>query len=70
MEAAVVLGRGARASATSPPPPSSGSRDANRFMARLALGPQAVLRVATTPRRARQAHRPAARAVHRAAAGS
>ena len=28
---------------------SSGSRDANRFMARLALGPQAVLRVAATP---------------------
>ena len=27
---------------------ASGSRDANRFMARLALGPQAVLRVATT----------------------
>jgi GNAT superfamily N-acetyltransferase len=28
---------------------SSGSREANRFMARLALGPQAVLRVAPTP---------------------
>ena len=28
---------------------TSGSRDANRFMARLALGPQAVLRVAATP---------------------
>ena len=28
---------------------SSGSRDANRFMARLALGPWAVLRVASTP---------------------
>ena len=28
---------------------ASGSRDANRFMARLALGPQAVLRVAATP---------------------
>ncbi len=28
---------------------SSGSRDANRFMARLALGPRAVLRVAATP---------------------
>ena len=27
---------------------ASGSRDANRFMARLSLGPQAVLRVATT----------------------
>jgi predicted N-acetyltransferase YhbS len=27
---------------------ASGSRDANRFMARLALGPQAVLRVAAT----------------------
>ncbi|WP_164519541.1 GNAT family N-acetyltransferase [Nocardioides ferulae] len=27
---------------------SSGSRDANRFMARLGLGPQAVLRIATT----------------------
>lgn len=27
---------------------TSGSRDANRFMARLALGPQAVLRVAST----------------------
>lgn len=27
---------------------ASGSRDANRFMARLGLGPQAVLRVATT----------------------
>jgi GNAT superfamily N-acetyltransferase len=26
----------------------SGSRDANRFMARIALGPYAVLRVATT----------------------
>ena len=26
----------------------AGSREANRFMARLALGPQAVLRVATT----------------------
>ena len=28
---------------------ASGSREANRFMARLALGPQAVLRVAPTP---------------------
>jgi ribosomal protein S18 acetylase RimI-like enzyme len=28
---------------------ASGSRDANRFMARLALGPWAVLRVASTP---------------------
>jgi GNAT superfamily N-acetyltransferase len=28
---------------------SSGSREANRFMARLALGPQAVLRMAPTP---------------------
>jgi GNAT superfamily N-acetyltransferase len=28
---------------------TSGSREANRFMARLALGPQAVLRVAPTP---------------------
>ena len=28
---------------------ASGSRDANRFMARLALGPQAVLRVAADP---------------------
>jgi ribosomal protein S18 acetylase RimI-like enzyme len=28
---------------------ASGSRDANRFMARLALGPRAVLRVAATP---------------------
>jgi predicted N-acetyltransferase YhbS len=28
---------------------ASGSRDANRFMARLALGPQAVFRVAATP---------------------
>jgi GNAT superfamily N-acetyltransferase len=28
---------------------SSGSREANRFMARLALGPQAVLRIAPTP---------------------
>jgi ribosomal protein S18 acetylase RimI-like enzyme len=28
---------------------SSGARDSNRFMARLALGPQAVLRVASTP---------------------
>jgi GNAT superfamily N-acetyltransferase len=28
---------------------SSGSRDANRFMARLALGPWATLRVASTP---------------------
>ena len=27
---------------------ASGSRDANRFMARLSLGPQAVLRVAST----------------------
>jgi hypothetical protein len=27
---------------------ASGSRDANRFMARLSLGPQAVLRIATT----------------------
>ena len=27
---------------------ASGSRDANRFMARLALGPQAVLRIAST----------------------
>jgi hypothetical protein len=28
---------------------ASGSREANRFMARLALGPQAVLRMAPTP---------------------
>jgi GNAT superfamily N-acetyltransferase len=28
---------------------ASGSREANRFMARLALGPQAVLRMASTP---------------------
>ncbi|NYD41529.1 GNAT family N-acetyltransferase [Nocardioides panaciterrulae] len=28
---------------------AAGSRDANRFMARLSLGPQAVLRVAATP---------------------
>ena len=28
---------------------ASGSRDSNRFMARLALGPRAVLRVASTP---------------------
>lgn len=46
---------------------SSGSRDANRFMARLALGPRAVLRVASTPMiRARlTAQHPAA---HRAGA--
>ncbi len=44
---------------------SSGSREANRFMARLALGPQAVLRVAPTPVvRAKLAMRhPAARQV-------
>jgi GNAT superfamily N-acetyltransferase len=38
------LGIGHVATAT-----SSGSREANRFMARLALGPQAVLRMAPTP---------------------
>jgi GNAT superfamily N-acetyltransferase len=47
MECAVTwaeeLGVGHVATAT-----SSGSREANRFMARLALGPQAVLRVAPT----------------------
>ena len=45
---------------------ASGSRDANRFMARLALGPRAVLRVASTPmvRAKLTAQRPA---VHRAA---
>jgi GNAT superfamily N-acetyltransferase len=44
---------------------SSGSREANRFMARLALGPQAVLRMAPTPAvRAKLAARyPAARQV-------
>jgi GNAT superfamily N-acetyltransferase len=44
---------------------SSGSREANRFMARLALGPQAVLRVAPTAAvRARLAARhPGARQV-------
>ncbi|MGZ4496119.1 MAG: N-acetyltransferase family protein [Nocardioides sp.] len=41
---------------------ASGSRDANRFMARLALGPQAVFRVATTHavRAKMTAQRPAA----------
>ena len=46
---------------------ASGSRDANRFMARLALGPQAVLRVATTHAvRARltAARRPSAQRTH------
>ncbi len=40
---------------------AAGSRDANRFMARLSLGPQAVLRVAATPvvRGRLQAQRPA-----------
>ena len=38
------LGIGHVATAT-----ASGSREANRFMARLALGPQAVLRMAPTP---------------------
>jgi GNAT superfamily N-acetyltransferase len=42
------LGIGHVATAT-----ASGSREANRFMARLALGPQAVLRMAPTPRSAR-----------------
>jgi len=44
---------------------SSGSRETNRFMARLALGPQAVLRMAPTPAvRARLSVRnPAARQV-------
>jgi GNAT superfamily N-acetyltransferase len=44
---------------------ASGSREANRFMARLALGPQAVLRMAPTPAvRAKLAARhPAARQV-------
>jgi GNAT superfamily N-acetyltransferase len=44
---------------------SSGSREANRFMARLALGPRAVLRMAPTPAvRAKLAARhPAARQV-------
>jgi GNAT superfamily N-acetyltransferase len=44
---------------------SSGSREANRFMARLALGPQAVLRIGPTPAvRAKLAARhPAARQV-------
>ncbi|MCW2791454.1 MAG: GCN5-related N-acetyltransferase [Nocardioides sp.] len=61
MEAAVAyaeeLGIGHVATAA-----SSGSRDANRFMARLAFGPQAVLRVASTHAvRARlTAQRPAA----------
>ena len=48
MECAVTwaeeLGIGHVATAT-----ASGSREANRFMARLALGPQAVLRMAPTP---------------------
>jgi GNAT superfamily N-acetyltransferase len=48
MECAVTwaeeLGIGHVATAT-----SSGSREANRFMARIALAPQAVLRVAPTP---------------------
>ena len=41
---------------------AAGSRDANRFMARLSLGPQAVLRVAATHvvRAKLNAHRPAA----------
>jgi GNAT superfamily N-acetyltransferase len=44
---------------------SSGSREANRFMARLALGPQAVLRMAPTPvvRSKLAARHPAARQV-------
>jgi GNAT superfamily N-acetyltransferase len=44
---------------------SSGSREANRFMARLALGPQAVLRMAPTPvvRSKLAARYPAARQV-------
>jgi GNAT superfamily N-acetyltransferase len=44
---------------------SSGSREANRFMARLALGPQAVLRMAPTPvvRAKLSARYPAARQV-------
>lgn len=48
---------------------SAGSRDANRFMARLSLGPQAVLRVASTHvvRGKLAAHRPA---VQRASARS
>ncbi len=40
---------------------SSGSRDANRFMARLALGPHATLQARTDARRARQARRPRGR---------
>jgi GNAT superfamily N-acetyltransferase len=48
MDAAVTwaeeLGIGHVATAALP-----GSREANRFMARLALGPQAVLRIAPTP---------------------
>jgi GNAT superfamily N-acetyltransferase len=44
---------------------ASGSREANRFMARLALGPQAVLRMAPTPvvRAKLAARHPAARQV-------
>ena len=57
MECAVTwaeeLGVGHVATAT-----SSGSREANRFMARIALAPQAVLRMAPTPAvRARLANR-------------
>jgi GNAT superfamily N-acetyltransferase len=64
MECAVTwaeeLGIGHVATAT-----SSGSREANRFMARLALGPQAVLRMAPTPvvRSKLSARYPAARQV-------
>src|SRR3954467_4528852 len=64
MESAVTwaeeLGIGHVATAT-----SSGSREANRFMARLALGPQAVLRMAPTPavRSKLSARHPAARQV-------
>ena len=42
------LGRGARRSRHVATAAVAGSRDANRFMARIALGPYAVLRVATT----------------------
>lgn len=54
------LGIGHVATAT-----ASGSREANRFMARLALGPQAVLRMAPTPavRSKLAARYPAARQV-------
>ena len=45
---------------------AAGSRDANRFMARLSLGPQAVLRIAATHavRGKLEAHRPAAQRAH------